>query len=113
MRSLPIFYIAFLIGIIAIGIMVGASVFSTDASHGNAATSEMVSLTVTAAVLLSGAVSALFWVGALVHLLRNRSLEGTERIVWLLVVILLNALGAVLYFFLAPLPPSARALSAA
>lgn len=113
MRSIPIFYIAFLIAVTAIGIMVGASVFSTDVSHGNAATAEMVSLTVTVAVLLTGAVSALFWVGALVHLLCNRSLEGTERIVWLLVVILLNALGAVLYFFIAPLPPSSRALSAA
>lgn len=113
MRSIPIFYIAFIIGITAIGVMVGSSVFSTDVSHGNAATAEMVSLTMVVSVLLTGAVSALFWIGALVHLLRNRSLEGTERIVWLLVVILLNALGAVLYFFIAPLPPSSRALSAA
>ncbi len=113
MRLLPILYIAFLVGIAAIGIMVGSSIFSTDVSHGNAANVELVSLTTTAAVLLTMGVSLLFWVGALVHLLRNRSLVGTERIVWLLVVILLNALGAVLYFFVAPLPPSGRALSAA
>lgn len=113
MRSFPIFYIAFLIGVTAIGIMVGTSVFSPDVPRGNAANFEMLSLTVTVAGLVVSGVSALFWVGALVHLLCNRSLEGTERIVWLLVVILLNALGGVLYFFIAPLPPSARALSAA
>ncbi len=113
MRSFPIFYIAFLICIAGIGVIVGTSVFSPDVSHGNAATLEMVSLTVTVAGLVVSGVSALFWVGALVHLLCNRSLEGTERIVWLLVVILLNALGAVLYFFIAPLPPSSRAFSAA
>lgn len=113
MRSFPIFYIAFVIGVAAIGIMVGSSVFSSDMSRGNAANVELVSLTVTVAGLVLSGVSALFWVGALVHLLCNRSLEGTERIVWLLVVILLNALGAVLYFFIAPLPPSSRAFSAA
>jgi hypothetical protein len=49
-------------------------------------------------------VSLAFWIFGLVHLLRNRSIEGNDRIVWLLVVILLNALGAVLYFFVAPQP---------
>jgi hypothetical protein len=40
----------------------------------------------------------------LVHCLTNKALQGNDKIVWILVVILLNALGAVLYFFLAPNP---------
>ncbi|MBN8711955.1 MAG: hypothetical protein BGO12_16405 [Verrucomicrobia bacterium 61-8] len=113
MRSFPIFYIAFLICMVGIDIIVVMSGSSSDVSHGNAARFEMVSFTVMATMLLLTGVSTLFWIGGLVHLLCNRSLEGTERIVWLLVVILLNALGAVLYFFIAPLPPPRRALSAA
>jgi uncharacterized membrane protein len=48
--------------------------------------------------------SLVFWVIGLVHCLTNKALQGNDKLVWILVVILLNALGAVLYFFLAPDP---------
>jgi hypothetical protein len=42
------------------------------------------------------------WVWALVHMLTNQAIQGTDKIVWALVVIFLNALGAILYFILSP-----------
>lgn len=54
-------------------------------------------------VLLS-LVSLGLWIYTLAHVLRNRILRDGERILWLLVVVLLNLLGAVLYFLIAPDP---------
>ncbi|MEI6323778.1 MAG: PLD nuclease N-terminal domain-containing protein [bacterium] len=51
-----------------------------------------------------GLFSVIFWIIALIHLLKNPALMGTDKIVWLLVVIFLNALGGVLYFWIAPNP---------
>jgi hypothetical protein len=42
-----------------------------------------------------------FWICMLVSAIQNKGLSDTERIVWVLVVILLHILGAILYFFLA------------
>ena len=44
----------------------------------------------------------LIWVWALIHMLTNQSLQGTDKIVWVLVIIFLNVLGAILYFLLSP-----------
>ncbi len=56
-------------------------------------------------------VSLLFWIIGLVHCLTNKALQGNDKIVWVLVVILLNALGTLLYFFLAPNPELAGMLA--
>jgi hypothetical protein len=42
------------------------------------------------------------WIYSLVHLIRNRSLRDGERILWALLIVLLNLLGSILYFLLAP-----------
>ena len=39
-----------------------------------------------------------FWIWMLIDAIRNPGLSGTERIVWVLVVIFLNWLGALIYF---------------
>ncbi len=48
-----------------------------------------------------GAVFALaafaFWLWMLIHAIQNRGLTDSERIVWVLVIIFLNLLGALLY----------------
>ncbi len=41
----------------------------------------------------------IFWIWMLIDAIRNKSLTDTEKIVWVLVVIFLNFLGAVIYFF--------------
>ena len=109
MRSFPIFYItlALLCAIfIGAGLSGGAS---TDQSlPGGGAEATFFLSWVPICTLLLMALSLLLWIGALVHLLQNKALEGTDKIVWLLVVVLLNALGAILYFFLAPDPHRPR-----
>ncbi len=41
-----------------------------------------------------------FWIAMLADCLRNQRLEGTEKLIWVLVLIFLNLLGAILYFAL-------------
>ena len=48
---------------------------------------------------LIGLALFVFWVWMLVDVLTNKGLHGTEKIVWVLVVILLPFLGSVIYFF--------------
>jgi hypothetical protein len=43
-----------------------------------------------------------FWIGALVHMLKNQAIQGTDKIVWALVIIFLHILGAIIYFLIAP-----------
>jgi len=40
-----------------------------------------------------------FWIWILIDAIQNRSLSGTEKIVWVLVIIFLHFLGALIYFF--------------
>jgi hypothetical protein len=40
-----------------------------------------------------------FWIWMLISAIQNRGLGDTEKIVWVLVVVLLHCLGALLYFF--------------
>ncbi|MEO6845802.1 MAG: PLDc N-terminal domain-containing protein [Chthoniobacterales bacterium] len=65
---------------------------------------------ITAAMLFLTLAMASFalWLGALIHLLKNNSILGTDRILWLLVIIFLYTLGAVLYFLIAPRPSLRR-----
>lgn len=47
------------------------------------------------------------WIYALVSAIKNERLDSTMRIVWVLVVILVNGLGALLYLLIAPNRPTA------
>jgi hypothetical protein len=46
----------------------------------------------------------IFWIWMLVDCLQNPSLDGTAKIVWVLVIIFLHLLGAIVYFFVARQP---------
>ncbi len=41
----------------------------------------------------------IFWLWMLIDAIRNKNLTDTEKIVWVLVIIFLNFLGAVIYLF--------------
>ena len=41
-----------------------------------------------------------FWLWMLIHAITNKGLSATEKVIWVLVIIFLHALGALLYFFL-------------
>jgi hypothetical protein len=40
-----------------------------------------------------------FWIWMLVDVLKNERLQGNDKVVWVLVVVLLNWLGAAIYYF--------------
>lgn len=54
---------------------------------------------------LIGALFALattvFWIWMIIDCATNESLQGTDKIVWLIVIIFLHFLGAVVYYFVA------------
>ena len=47
---------------------------------------------------LIGLISFVFWLWMLIDCIQNRNLSSNEKIIWVLVVILLYALGALIYF---------------
>ena len=51
-------------------------------------------------LILFLAVAGIFWVFVLVDCLRNEPSEGNEKIIWVLVILLTNFIGAVLYLAL-------------
>lgn len=46
-----------------------------------------------------GILAFIFWILMLVNAITNSRLSGTEKIVWVLVIIFLHFLGALIYFF--------------
>jgi formate hydrogenlyase subunit 3/multisubunit Na+/H+ antiporter MnhD subunit len=57
-------------------------------------------------LFIGGALSALgsllaliFWVWMLIDAIKNPRLQGNQRIVWVLVIILVPCLGSLIYFF--------------
>ena len=46
-------------------------------------------------------VTTVFWLWMLIDCITNAALTGTEKIIWILVVLFLHFLGALLYFFIA------------
>ncbi len=50
---------------------------------------------------LIAVLTSIFWLWMLIDALMNSRLNGTEKLIWVLVVLFLHFLGALLYFFLA------------
>jgi hypothetical protein len=50
-------------------------------------------------VFAIGVAACIFWIWMLIHAITNNGLSGTEKIVWVLVIIFLHFLGALIYFF--------------
>jgi uncharacterized RDD family membrane protein YckC len=49
--------------------------------------------------IIIAVIAAIFWLWMLIDCIQNPRLDGTMKIVWLLVIFFLNALGAIIYFF--------------
>ena len=49
---------------------------------------------------LVGLISFVFWLWMLIDCIQNKNLSSNEKILWVLVVILLYALGGLIYFAL-------------
>ena len=48
---------------------------------------------------LFGLLALAFWIWMLVDAIQNPRLEGSQRIVWVLVIVLIPCLGSIIYFF--------------
>jgi hypothetical protein len=48
--------------------------------------------------LIIAIVTTIVWIWALVDCLQNPRLDGTEKLVWALVILFLHVLGAIIYF---------------
>ena len=47
---------------------------------------------------LIGLISFVFWIWMLIDCIQNRNLASNDKLIWVLVVIFLYALGALIYF---------------
>jgi hypothetical protein len=54
--------------------------------------------------VIVGILASIFWVWMLVEAATSKSLQGTEKIVWVLVILFLHVLGAALYYLIARKP---------
>ena len=45
-----------------------------------------------------------FWIWMIVDCARNETSEGSQKVIWILVILLANLLGALIYFFVRKLP---------
>ena len=50
--------------------------------------------------LIIGVLLSVFWLWMLIDAATNAALDGTEKIVWILVIVFTHFIGAVLYFFI-------------
>jgi len=106
MRNLPFLLIALTLTIIT-GLLVYAGIVYVNAPlpqqveyagrAGVAGASVFFFMAMTA-----GFLGFALWIAALIHLLTSQTIQGTEKIVWTLVLIFLHIIGAILYFTLRP-----------
>jgi hypothetical protein len=50
-------------------------------------------------VILLGLAAFAFWIWMIVDCATNTSIDGTEKVVWLLVIVFTHFIGALIYFF--------------
>lgn len=113
MKKSPLFLIIG-VGAVIYGVMLAyAGITETIAeAHGAHTQSNLLPALLGFLPLIFVALIFSFWVSALVDMLQNTAIQGTEKIVWVLVIIFLNVLGAIIYFFIAPRPKLRLNLSA-
>ncbi|CAA6694236.1 MULTISPECIES: PLD nuclease N-terminal domain-containing protein [unclassified Lentimonas] len=50
-------------------------------------------------MMLFGCVALAFWIWMLIDCLQNETSEGNDKLTWMLVIVLTNWIGALIYFF--------------
>ncbi len=58
----------------------------------------LIELLLSLIVFAIGVLAFVFWVWMLIDCLKYESSTGNEKIIWVLVIVLLNGIGAVLYY---------------
>lgn len=59
----------------------------------------IIGLIILLCAIAAGVLVFVFWLWMLVNAITNTRLSGTEKIVWVLVILFLHVLGALIYFF--------------
>jgi len=49
--------------------------------------------------ILLGALEVIFQIWMLIDAIKNPRLDGTQRVIWVLVILLLPCLGSIIYYF--------------
>lgn len=106
MRRLPLLLIsAFLVAVAGIIFYFWFSIASLPAQQQQVFFqnfAQPVVIVVQITVLLAIILGFIIWIWALIHMLTNQCIQGTDKIVWVIVIVFLNVLGAVLYFCIGP-----------
>jgi hypothetical protein len=55
-------------------------------------------------LLVLGLLGLLFWIWMLIDCALNETTENQQKLIWILVIIFVNLLGAIIYFFVRKLP---------
>ncbi|CAA6676737.1 MULTISPECIES: PLD nuclease N-terminal domain-containing protein [unclassified Lentimonas] len=50
-------------------------------------------------MMLFGFIALAFWIWMLIDCLQNETSEGNDKLTWMLVIVLTNWIGALIYFF--------------
>lgn len=58
---------------------------------------EIVGITLAVAVVIAW---GLFWLWMIIDLLKRKSMDGTNKLIWLVVLVFINVIGVLLYFFM-------------
>jgi hypothetical protein len=61
----------------------------------------LVGLSLLGFAVLIAVLAFVFWVWMLIDCARNRGLDGTEKAVWILLIVFTHSLGGLIYFFVA------------
>jgi hypothetical protein len=82
----------------AVGISAIAQLAQQNGGDVAAAGAGIVMLLLTCMFVVIGILLTVFWIWMLIDCAR-RDFEGSEKVVWILVIVLLGALGAAIYYF--------------
>jgi hypothetical protein len=104
MRRLPLLLISVFLLTIAGGMVCLWVAYSTAPIQQQQAFTQTMSLSsfIILPLLFIGSMILGFfiWILALIHMLTNQKIQGTDKIVWAIVIVFLNVLGAILYFLI-------------
>lgn len=82
----------------ALGISTVTMLAQQNGGDAAAAAGGIVALLFTCMFALIGILAVVFWIWMLIDCAR-RNFEGSEKVVWILIIIFLGILGALVYFF--------------
>ena len=60
---------------------------------------EIIALLITLVFSLIGLGTFIFWIWSIIDCAQNEPAEGNDKIIWIIIILFLNFLGSLIYFF--------------